>query len=223
MMSPNNHAAIHISDLHHRFSRTWVLHDINLTVRQGESIAISGPSGGGKTTFLSCILGLIKPTQGTVTVVGQNIAQLSRREGARFRNDHVGMIFQKGELLDDLTAEENAALPSMMSGKDKSALRRASELLDQFQVPTGRPVATLSGGEYQRVAFARAVLNQPQVLLADEPTASLDPEIRDELADILFRHRETTNTTLVVVSHDPAITAMADTHYALRDGRLELD
>lgn len=223
MMSPNNHAAIHISDLHHRFSRTWVLRDINLTVRQGESIAISGPSGGGKTTLLSCILGLIKPTQGTVTVVGQNIAQLSRREGARFRNDHVGMIFQKGELLDDLTAEENVALPSMMSGKDKSALRRASELLDQFQVPTGRPVATLSGGEYQRVAFARAVLNQPQVLLADEPTASLDPEIRDDLADILFQHRETTNTSLVVVSHDPAITAMADTHYALRDGRLELD
>lgn len=222
-MSPDNHAAIHISDLHHRFSRTWVLRDISLTVRQGESIAISGSSGGGKTTLLSCILGLIKPTQGTVTVVGQNIAQLSRREGARFRNKHVGMIFQKGELLDDLTAEENVALPSMMSGKDKSALQRASELLDQFQVPTGRPVATLSGGEYQRVAFARAILNQPQVLLADEPTASLDPEIRDELADILFRHRETTNTTLVVVSHDPAITAMADTHYVLRDGRLELD
>ncbi|WIK64324.1 ABC transporter ATP-binding protein [Gleimia hominis] len=216
----NSDPIISAHNLQQKFSKNLVLNDVSLSVHAGESVAISGSSGSGKTTLLGCIMGLIRPTSGVVIVAGQDMSKLSRAKGAAFRNQNIGIVFQNGELIEELTAEENVALPTLMNKKDKSVLERASEYLFKLKVPVGRPVYSLSGGEAQRVAFARATFNRPPVILADEPTASLDPELRDELCMLLFENARASKSALVVVSHDPVVNSRADRHYALKDGHL---
>lgn len=217
---PDQQPAIEITDLHHRFGKKWVLQEVNLQVPVGQSIALLGRSGSGKSTLLSCILGMIKPKRGGVKVVGTEVGRLSRRQMAQFRSDHIGMIFQNGELIDDLAADENVALPTLLSRREEHALERARELLATLQVPSDQIAHSLSGGEYQRTALARALLNQPEVILADEPTASLDPELRDEVAATLFAQAKQTGATLIVVTHDWEVAKRADRQLTLRDGRL---
>ncbi|MDT3766889.1 ABC transporter ATP-binding protein [Gleimia hominis] len=211
---------ISVQNLQQKFSKNHVLNDVSLSIRAGESVAISGSSGSGKTTLLGCIMGLIQPTSGDVTVAGQDMRKLSRAKGAAFRNHNIGIVFQNGELIEELTAEENVALPTLMNKKDKSVLERASEYLRKLKVPVGRPVYSLSGGEAQRVAFARATFNRPPVILADEPTANLDPELRDELCTLLFENVRASNSALVLVSHDPVVNNRAGRHYVLNHGKL---
>lgn len=189
-----------------------VLTAVDVHVERGESVAIVGPSGTGKTTLLHCILGTIRPRSGRLLVAGQDVSALNQASLARLRAEHLGVVFQHGELLGELTPVENVALPALILGRPRDeAVARATELLEALGVPTDRKVTDhLSGGERQRTALARALVNEPTLVLADEPTGSLDPEIRDRVADILFDVPGRWGCGLVVVTHDPAVSARAD-------------
>lgn len=189
-----------------------VLRAVDVQVARGESVAIVGPSGTGKTTLLNCVLGTVRPQGGRVLVAGQDVSRLDQARLARLRAEHLGVVFQHGELLGELTPVENVALPALIVGRPREqAVARATELLEAFGVPTDRDVTDhLSGGERQRTALARALVNEPTLVLADEPTGSLDPAIRDRVADILFDTPARWNCGLLVVTHDPLVSARAD-------------
>ncbi len=202
--------AVQATNVHVRFGKRVVLENFNLRVAAGESVAIVGPSGVGKSTFLSCVLGLVRPQKGSVHVCGAEIQKLTRNKRALFRADHVGVIFQHGELIDDLTAAENVALPGLLSRGDREALTRAEEVLHRLGVPSATRADSLSGGEYQRTALARALVNRPELIVADEPTGSLDAELRDVAMDLLIDTAAENGSALLVVTHDPAVAARAN-------------
>lgn len=184
---------------------------LDLRVQVGEAVAVLGESGSGKTTLLNCVLGAVTPQSGTVTVAGQDVTDMGRRALARLRASKVGMVFQHGELIGELTAVQNVALPALLAGLDRdSAEKAARSLLEQFGVPEAASSQTLSGGERQRTALARALINSPALILADEPTGSLDGTTRDKVADVLFGAPQRTGCGLLVVTHDPEIAARAD-------------
>lgn len=197
------------------------LEDVSLTVGRGEFVAITGPSGSGKSTLLHLLAGLDTPTAGTVTVAGQTVGDLSERERTRLRLDHVGIVFQRFHLLPSLSARANVALPLVERGVSKADRRaRAVELLTSVGLAdrvTHRP-GELSGGERQRVAIARALANDPDLLLADEPTGELDTETGRRILDLFASLAE--DHAVVVASHDPAVTAVADRVHRLLDGHL---
>lgn len=184
---------------------------LHLTVDAGESVAMVGPSGVGKSTFLATVLGLRKPTAGSVRVCGEEVAALSKRELVALRRDAMGIVFQDGELLDELTAAENVALAGMLTLADPaSAMTRAERVLAHMGVPADTGARDLSGGERQRTALARALVHDPRLILADEPTGSLDLDTRDDVAEMLFALPAERGCGLLVVTHDPAIAARAD-------------
>ncbi len=199
-----------------------LLDEVELRVHPGESAAVTGPSGSGKSTLLNCALGLIRPDAGRISIAGTDLAGLSSRALARHRRDSVGMVFQFGELLPELTPLENVALAALLAGAKRSAaFRRARELLEQLGVPVeGTPTADLSGGERQRAAVARALVNRPTLLLADEPTGSLDARNRENVAELLFSLPGRWGCAVLVVTHDETVAARADRRYALSEGRL---
>lgn len=197
-------------DLHVRFGKRDVLEGFTLEVHPGESVAITGPSGSGKSTILACVLGMVRPHKGMAQVCGQQISDLSRDERARFRAEHVGVVFQNGELLEDLTATENVALPSLLGGRDGEALARADEVLARLEVPQGTRAGDLSGGEYQRTALARALVNKPALIVADEPTGSLDADLRDAALDLLMETASELGSSVLMVTHDPEAAARAN-------------
>ena len=183
------------------------LSDVTMRVADGEVAAIMGPSGSGKSTLLNLIAGLDKPTSGTVTVAGERIDALGEGALARFRAQHVGIIFQFFNLLDDLTVEDNVLLPAQLAGASRRKARvRAGELLARLGIEKHRDhyPARLSGGQRQRVAIARALVNSPELLLADEPTGALDSATGQEIGRLLTE-LNAAGQTLVLVTHDPAL------------------
>lgn len=192
-----------------RFGDRDVLTDFGLEVQAGESVAITGPSGSGKTTILACVLGMLRPRVGTVHVCGADMLGMGRDRRARFRAENIGVVFQHGELLNDLTAAENVALPSILGTRDRHALTRATATLQRLGVPVDTLARDLSGGEYQRVALARALVNKPGLIVADEPTGSLDAELRDTALALLLETASELGSALLMVTHDPHVAAQA--------------
>ena len=194
--------------------------DIDLEVAQGEALAIMGPSGCGKSTLLHLLGGLDRPTASELWVAGRRIDRLSERGLAQFRCHEVGFVFQAFHLMDELTAQENVELPALLAGRSpRGARRRARALLEQVGLGerADHLPSALSGGQRQRVAIARALANEPQIVLADEPTGNLDSAATVEVLR-LFSDLRTAGITLIVVTHDERVAATADRTISMRDG-----
>ena len=194
--------------------------EVDLEVAPGEAVAIMGPSGCGKSTLLHLLGGLDRPSAGELWLAGKRIDRLSERGLAQFRRHDVGFVFQAFHLMDELTAQENVELPALLARRSpREARRRATQLLDQVGLSdrAGHLPSALSGGQRQRVAIARALANQPQIVLADEPTGNLDSAATLEVLR-LFEELHTAGITLVVVTHDERIAATADRMISMRDG-----
>ena len=200
-----------------------VLRDVNLVVHGGETVAITGESGCGKSTLLGLIGGLDRPTGGTVTVKGVDVGGLEEAELSEYRNRDVGFIFQFHYLLKDFTALENVVIPGMMGGESTRVLReRARQLLSEVGLE-GRMDAwplELSGGERQRVAVARALINEPPLMLADEPTGNLDERNAHGVEEMLFGLVKRHHRTMILVTHDTALSGKADIRFLLAAGTL---
>ena len=201
-----------------------VLQDVDLTIEAGELVAILGPSGSGKSTLLGLLAGLDRPTAGSVRLDGQALETLGEDQLARLRRGRVGFVFQSFQLLANLTARENVLLPLELTGLERAGAR-ADEVLDQVGLADRghHYPSQLSGGEQQRVALARAFAPRPAVLLADEPTGNLDSETGARVLDLLLAMRAEGGTTLVLVTHDPAIAACAERRIHLFGGRVQRD
>lgn len=195
----------------------------SLDVPAGHSLGIRGPSGAGKTTLFHCLSGIARPSSGQVFWNGTDVAALSGEQLAHWRYRNLGLIFQDFHLIDGLSALDNVLLPALFTRwKADPALRqRAQQLLATVNIDTaGRATALLSRGERQRVAFARALLMQPSILMADEPTASLDPDHRTQIGALLVNLARAQGTTLIVISHEPELLARMDRCVNLHDGSL---
>lgn len=210
----------------HYDTGTPALRGIDLRVHRGEFVAILGPSGSGKSTLLNLMAGLDRPTAGTVTVDGVRVSALREARSARFRRDHIGMVFQFFHLLDDLSALDNVMLPALLGSTAKAdAAARARNLVAQLGIESRASdyPGRLSGGERQRVAIARALINRPALLLADEPTGALDSASAQRVADLL-RAINAAGQTVVMVSHDRDLSARVATRtVSLVDGRIVAD
>ncbi|HUT81266.1 MAG TPA: ABC transporter ATP-binding protein [Candidatus Bathyarchaeia archaeon] len=192
---------------------TVALENFNEKFDKGEAVAIAGPSGSGKTSLLSCIGGVLKPTSGRILIDGNDITKLSDDELVVYRRDQVGLIYQDFNLIDEFSIYENVALPMLIANKDKSAIdERVSELLETLDIQ--RYVKTfpnyLSGGEKQRVAIAVALANDPDIILADEPTGNLDLVSRENVIDVLISKCKDMNKALLIATHDPFIMEKVD-------------
>lgn len=184
--------------------------NVSFGLDAGQAIAITGPSGSGKSTLVSTVLGLTTPAAGEVYVAEQPMTRASTKERLKLRRDHIGVVFQSGELMPELTAAQNVSLGAMLTGNRSDASARAIELLDRLGVPAHTRADDLSGGERQRTALARALASEPQLIIADEPTGSLDTVTRDEVADDLMGLVRDKGLALLVVTHDPTIARRAD-------------
>jgi putative ABC transport system ATP-binding protein len=198
-----------------------ILHPLNLMIEAGRVAAITGPSGSGKSTLLGLIAGLDAPTTGSIILDGVDITQLGEDALARLRGTRVGFVFQFFHLLPSLTAYENVLVPMEIAGVPGAATR-ARALLDEVGLAerAHHYPSQLSGGEQQRVAIARALANDPPILLADEPTGNLDSVTGRHVIDLLLSIHKSRGTTLILVTHDPELAAVADESIALRDGRV---
>jgi putative ABC transport system ATP-binding protein len=219
---------IEIRSLSHRLPSggrlLTILDRIDLAIPRGEFTAILGPSGSGKSTLLALMAGLDQPTEGEILLDGEPIQGLSEDRLARLRRRKVGFVFQSFQLLSNQTARENVLLPLELAG-DPAAGERADELLAQVGLADRGhhyPVQ-LSGGEQQRVALARAFAARPPILLADEPTGNLDSATGERILELMADLRRQAGTTMVLVTHDPAVAERADRQIHLRDGRVEKD
>lgn len=201
-----------------------VLADVDLTLSQGQRLAIVGPSGSGKTTLLGLCAGLDPATSGSVQLLGTDITHLDEDGRAAFRGEHVGFVFQNFQLIPSLTALENVAIPLELRG-ESNATTPARELLERVGLGDRLdhyPIQ-LSGGEQQRVALARAFINRPKILFADEPTGNLDGKNGEHIVDLLFGMNATEGTTLVLVTHDPELASHCDRIVTIQDGRIQSD
>ena len=206
------------------FGKLQVLKGIDLHIDKGEVVSIVGPSGAGKTTLLQIIGTLDKPDSGTVNVDGVDVSGLSEKKLADFRNQHVGFVFQFHQLLPEFTALENIMIPAFIAGKGrKEARERAEELLSFMGLSdrASHKPNELSGGEKQRVAVARALVNNPAVVLADEPSGSLDSKNKAELHQLFFDLRDKFGQTFVIVTHDENLAKLTDRTIHRKDGVLE--
>lgn len=212
---------IEIRNIEKSFDRLKVLKGIDLDIGNAEIVSIVGPSGAGKTTLLQIIGSLDRPDSGSVRFDGTDLFSLSTSKLARFRNVNIGFVFQFHQLLPEFTMEENVAMPAMIGGASQTeAISKARELIDYLGLSdraSHRP-AQLSGGERQRAAVARALINNPRVILADEPSGSLDSHNRDELHKLFFDLRRDMGHTFVTVTHDESLAQKADRRISMRDG-----
>ncbi len=215
---------IQVVDLHKRFGSLEVLKGVHLEVKNGEIVAILGRSGAGKTTLLQIIGTLDQPDKGQVLIDGQDVFQLSEKDLAAFRNRHIGFIFQQHQLLPEFTALENVMMPGLIARiNEKEVERKAIELLTQLGLKERlyHKPSQLSGGEQQRVAAARAMLLQPSVILADEPSGSLDEQNKKELHALLLEMREKYGQTIILVTHDQELARICDRQLVIQDGKIE--
>ena len=212
---------IRVTDIHKSFGTLEVLKGVSLDVAQGEVVSIVGASGAGKTTLLQIIGTLSRPDGGRVEIDGRDVSALGDRALSQFRNERIGFVFQFHHLLAEFTAFENVCIPGLIGRHPRADVeRRAAELLDMMGLAARRDhkPGQLSGGEQQRVAIARALVNSPAVLLADEPSGNLDSHNRDEIHRLFFDLRERLGQTVVIVTHDENLAAMADRKITMSDG-----
>lgn len=212
---------LELRDITKSFTQQRVLEGISLTVSDGESVAIMGPSGSGKSTLLHCMSGVLVPDQGEVLFDGHDVAAMSDAERSRLRLEQFGFIFQDGQLLPELTATENVALPQIMRGVSRSqAHDEAIDMLTRLGLGAyvDRYPGQLSGGQGQRVAIARALAGPPSVVFADEPTAALDQATGHEVLQQIVAVCQKFGVTLVVVTHDPKIADWCSRRVEIRDG-----
>ena len=212
---------LELRDITKSFPQQRVLEGISLTVSNGESVAIMGPSGSGKSTLLHCMSGVLVPDQGEVLFDGHDVAAMGDAERSRLRLEHFGFIFQDGQLLPELTATENVALPQIMRGVPRSqAHDEAIDMLTRLGLGAyvDRFPGQLSGGQGQRVAIARALAGPPSVVFADEPTAALDQATGHEVMQQIVAVCQKFGVTLVVVTHDPKIADWCSRRVEIRDG-----
>lgn len=214
-------AVIEGNDLVISFGQTPALRGADLSVARGETVAVMGPSGSGKSTLLYCLAGILVPDSGVVTFEGRRIDTLREADRSRLRRDRFGFVFQFGQLVPELTAEENVALPLLLRGaRREEALREARQWfahLDLEGTETHR-TGEMSGGQAQRVALARSLVARPDVLFADEPTGSLDSLNGERVMDLLTSAARTLGTTVILVTHEPRVAAYADREVIVRDG-----
>ena len=215
---------IQIENLTKKFGDLQVLKGVNLTIDKGEVISIVGSSGAGKTTLLQLIGTLDKPTSGIIRFNGEDLGRLSSKRLAAFRNRHIGFVFQFHQLLPEFTALENIVIPALIAGRKRSeAEAEAMQLLQVMGLEerAHHKPAEMSGGENQRVAVARALINHPDVVLADEPSGSLDTRNKEELHRLFFDLRDRYGQTFVIVTHDEALASYTDRTLHMVDGVIE--
>lgn len=215
---------IQIENLTKSFGNLQVLKGVNLSIKKGEVISIVGPSGAGKTTLLQLMGTLDKPSGGTIRFNGEELGKMSEGKLATFRNRHIGFVFQFHQLLPEFTALENIVIPALIAGrKRKEAEQEAMELLRimGLEERAGHKPSEMSGGENQRVAVARALINHPDVILADEPSGSLDSRNKEELHRLFFDLRDRMGQTFIIVTHDETLAAYTDRTIRMVDGVIE--
>lgn len=215
---------IDIKHITKSFGELQVLKGIDLHIRQGEIVSIVGPSGAGKTTLLQIMGTLDKADTGQVVLNGTDVSTLKEKELSAFRNRHIGFVFQFHQLLPEFTALENVMIPALIGGTSSSlALKEAKQMLDFLGLSdrASHKPSALSGGEKQRVAVARALINRPAVILADEPSGSLDSVNKEELHRLFFELRDKLGQTFVIVTHDEGLASLTDRTIHLVDGRIQ--
>lgn len=214
---------IEAKGIYKSFGNVEVIKGIDIQIDNGEIVTIVGASGAGKTTLLQIIGTLEKADKGDVIINGQNVNRFSSKSIASFRNKNIGFVFQFHHLLPEFTALENICIPAYIAGVSKSdALDKAMHLLEYLNLKdrANHKPSMLSGGEQQRVAVARALINNPAVILADEPSGNLDSQNAKELHELFFKLREQTGQTFVIVTHNPELASMADRTLTIKDGKI---
>ncbi|MBP1616589.1 MAG: transporter, ATP-binding protein [Bacteroidetes bacterium] len=214
---------IQVTDVSKSFGSLKVLRNINITINEGEIVSIVGPSGAGKTTLLQIIGTLDKPDSGIIEFNGVEIGKMKEKHLSDFRNKNIGFVFQFHQLLPEFTAIENVIIPALIGkAKESKARERAKELLDMMGLSErfNHKPNELSGGEKQRVAVARALINNPAAILADEPSGSLDSENKAELHKLFFDLQKTINQTFVIVTHDEHLASITDRTIYMQDGKV---
>lgn len=212
---------IRIEHINKSYGSLKVLNDINLTINKGEIASIVGASGAGKTTLLQIIGTLDRPDSGKILFNDMDVTTLSEQKLAKFRNEHIGFVFQFHNLLPEFTALENICMPALIKGETmEQAKERASELMQflNIEARASHKPSELSGGEQQRVAVARALMNKPTVVLADEPSGNLDSTHAKELHELFFKLREKYNQTFLIVTHNEELANTADRKIVVKDG-----
>lgn len=215
---------IRIENLTKKFGELQVLKGVSLEVKRGEVISIVGPSGAGKTTLLQLIGTLDKPTAGKIFFDNEELSRMNSKRLATFRNKHIGFVFQFHQLLPEFTALENITIPALIAGRDrKEAEKEAMELLKilKLEERADHKPAEMSGGENQRIAVARALINKPDVILADEPSGSLDSKNKEELHKLFFELRDKFGQTFIIVTHDETLASLTDRTIRMVDGTIE--
>lgn len=213
---------IKVSDLKKSYGDISVINGVNLEVQRGEVVAIVGASGAGKTTLLQIIGTLERPDSGKIFFDNQNPMLLNDKKLSAFRNENIGFIFQFHQLLPEFTALENVIIPALIGGQSKKqASERAMQLLTKLNIDAraSHKPSALSGGEQQRVAVARALMNQPKVILADEPSGNLDSKHAKELHELFFSLRDEFNQTIIIVTHNEELAGMSDRKLTMIDGK----
>ena len=214
---------IEVKEIEKSYGSLQVLKKVSLSIENSKVVTIVGPSGAGKSTLLHIIGTLDKPDGGEVVIDGVNLNSLPDDKLAEFRNRHIGFVYQFHHLLPEFTALENVAMPALIAGKSrKESFKRAQELLDFLKLSDriGHKPAQLSGGEQQRVSVARALMNNPDLILADEPSGNLDTENARKLHDLFFVLRDTFKQTFIIVTHNEELAQLSDRKIVLQDGRV---